>query len=32
MHYIKLKFNWLLYVTGPEVFHEALYWNDQDSY
>lgn len=30
--YIKMKFNWILRATGPEVYHETLYWNDQDTY
>ncbi|KAG9238734.1 GDSL-like Lipase/Acylhydrolase-like protein [Amylocarpus encephaloides] len=30
--YIKLKFGWDFYATGPEVFHQTEYWNDQDSY
>jgi hypothetical protein len=25
IQYIKLKFNWILYATGPEVFHDTLY-------
>ncbi|KUJ23359.1 GDSL-like Lipase/Acylhydrolase-like protein [Mollisia scopiformis] len=32
MQYIKMKFDWPLYATGPEVFHDTLYWNDQTSY
>ncbi|KAJ3578359.1 hypothetical protein NPX13_g2206 [Xylaria arbuscula] len=32
LQYIKLTFGWDLVATGPEVFHETLYWNDQDSY
>ncbi|KAI1818610.1 Lipase, GDSL-like protein [Poronia punctata] len=30
--YIKLTFGWDLVATGPEVFHETLYWNNQDTY
>lgn len=32
MQYINLKFGWEFRATGPEVFHDTLYWNDQDSY
>ncbi|CZR51673.1 related to GDSL-like lipase/acylhydrolase domain protein [Phialocephala subalpina] len=32
IQYIKLKFDWPLYATGPEVQHDTLYWNDQSSY
>ncbi|KAL5354820.1 hypothetical protein ACLOAV_000911 [Pseudogymnoascus australis] len=32
MQYINLKFGWEFTATGPEVFHDTLYWNDQDSY
>lgn len=32
MQYISLKFGWELRATGPEVLHDTLYWNDQDSY
>ncbi|KAH8597932.1 GDSL-like Lipase/Acylhydrolase-like protein [Bisporella sp. PMI_857] len=32
IQYIKLKFDWLLYATGPEVQHETLYWNDEPNY
>jgi hypothetical protein len=32
MQYIKLKFGWDFFATGPEVFHQTTYWNDQDSY
>ncbi|TVY84603.1 hypothetical protein LSUE1_G002205 [Lachnellula suecica] len=32
IQYIKLKFGWDLYATGPEVFHDTLYWNDQVNY
>ncbi|GAB1311692.1 GDSL-like Lipase/Acylhydrolase-like protein [Madurella fahalii] len=30
--FIRLKFDWDLYATGPEVYHETLYWNDQSGY
>ncbi|KAK4157028.1 lipase [Chaetomidium leptoderma] len=30
--FIRIKFDWDLYATGPEVFHETLYWNDQSGY
>lgn len=32
IQYIKLKFDWVLYATGPEVQHQTTYWNDQSSY
>ena len=32
IQYIKLKFNWVLYATGPEIQHDTLYWNDQEDY
>jgi hypothetical protein len=32
IQYIKLKFGWVLHATGPEVFHDTLYWNDESSY
>jgi hypothetical protein len=32
IQYIKMKFNWVLYATGPEVQHDTEYWNDQTSY
>ncbi|KAF4412768.1 Cellulase/esterase CelE [Colletotrichum fructicola] len=32
IQYITLKLGWPLYATGPEVYHETLYWNDQSSY
>ncbi|KAG7129145.1 hypothetical protein HYQ45_011566 [Verticillium longisporum] len=32
IQYITLKFGWSLYATGPEVFHETLYWNDESNY
>jgi hypothetical protein len=25
IQYVKTKFNWPLYATGPEVFHDTLY-------
>lgn len=28
MQYIKLKFDWVLGATGPEVQADTLYWND----
>ncbi|KAK4102995.1 Lipase, GDSL-like protein [Parathielavia hyrcaniae] len=30
--FIRIKFGWDLYATGPEVFHETLYWNHQSGY
>ncbi|KAK3939420.1 lipase [Diplogelasinospora grovesii] len=30
--YIHVKFGWELYATGPEVYHDTTYWNDQVSY
>ncbi len=32
IQYIKLKFDWVLYATGPEVFYDTLYWNDNSAY
>lgn len=32
IQYIKLKFNWILYATGCEIFHDTLYWNDNNAY
>lgn len=32
IEYIRMKFDWVLYATGPEVYHQTEYWNDQDSY
>ncbi|RAL66022.1 hypothetical protein DID88_005683 [Monilinia fructigena] len=32
IQYVKLNFGWELYATGPEVFHDTLYWNDNQSY
>jgi hypothetical protein len=32
IQYIKLKFDWVLYSTGPEVQHDTLYWNDMQDY
>ncbi|APA11901.1 hypothetical protein sscle_08g066710 [Sclerotinia sclerotiorum 1980 UF-70] len=32
IQYVRLKFGWELYATGPEVFHDTLYWNDNQSY
>jgi len=32
IQYIKLKFDWFLYATGPEVQHDTLYWNDEVAY
>lgn len=32
MQFIKIKFDWDLLATGPEVQHETLYWNDQANY
>ncbi|KAI5860702.1 SGNH hydrolase-type esterase domain-containing protein [Durotheca rogersii] len=30
--FIKLTFGWELVATGPEIFHETLYWNDEQNY
>ncbi|KAK3336650.1 Lipase, GDSL-like protein [Cercophora scortea] len=30
--FIRMTFGWDLYATGPEVFHDTLYWNDQSGY
>ncbi|KAI1417412.1 Lipase, GDSL-like protein [Hypoxylon sp. FL1857] len=30
--FIKLTFGWDLVATGPEIFHDTLYWNDQQNY
>ncbi|KAK3298511.1 Lipase, GDSL-like protein [Chaetomium fimeti] len=30
--FIRMKFDWDFYATGPEVFHETLYWNDETNY
>ncbi|XDG07895.1 hypothetical protein ABKA04_007510 [Annulohypoxylon sp. FPYF3050] len=30
--YIKLTFGWDLVATGPEIFHDTLYWNDEQNY
>ncbi|ORY67622.1 Lipase, GDSL-like protein [Pseudomassariella vexata] len=30
--FIRLTFGWELEATGPEVFHDTLYWNDETSY
>ncbi|KAI0886148.1 SGNH hydrolase-type esterase domain-containing protein [Annulohypoxylon maeteangense] len=30
--FIKLTFGWDLIATGPEIFHDTLYWNDEQSY
>jgi hypothetical protein len=32
IQYIKLKFNWILYATGPEIQHDTIYWNDMPNY
>ncbi|ESZ94800.1 Lipase, GDSL-like protein [Sclerotinia borealis F-4128] len=32
IQYVRVKFGWELYATGPEVFHDTLYWNDNQSY
>lgn len=32
IQYIKLKFDWVLYATGPEVQSQTLYWNDMADY
>ncbi|RYP02888.1 hypothetical protein DL764_005544 [Monosporascus ibericus] len=30
--FIKLTFGWELVATGPEIYHETLYWNDEPNY
>ncbi|KAK3694801.1 SGNH hydrolase-type esterase domain-containing protein [Podospora appendiculata] len=30
--FIRITFGWDLLATGPEVFHDTLYWNDQSGY
>ncbi|EGO52633.1 hypothetical protein NEUTE1DRAFT_91160 [Neurospora tetrasperma FGSC 2508] len=30
--FIKMTFGWEFYATGPEVFHETEYWNDESGY
>jgi hypothetical protein len=32
IQYVRLVFGWVLYATGPEVFHETLYWNTEQGY
>jgi hypothetical protein len=32
IQYIKLKFDWVLYATGPEVQHDTTYWNTMNNY
>ncbi|KAK7750419.1 hypothetical protein SLS62_007607 [Diatrype stigma] len=32
MQFIKLKFGWDMVATGPEIYHETLYWNDEPNY
>ncbi|KAK4453381.1 SGNH hydrolase-type esterase domain-containing protein [Podospora aff. communis PSN243] len=32
LQFIKMTFGWELQATGPEVFHETLYWNDEPNY
>jgi hypothetical protein len=32
IQYIKMKFGWILYATGPEIQHDTLYWNDMQDY
>ncbi|KAI1343372.1 SGNH hydrolase-type esterase domain-containing protein [Xylariaceae sp. FL0016] len=32
MQYIRLTFGWDLVATGPEIFHDTLYWNDEPNY
>ena len=32
MQYVKLKFDWILSATGPEVQSHTLYWNDEPDY
>ncbi|KAI1401585.1 SGNH hydrolase-type esterase domain-containing protein [Hypoxylon fuscum] len=30
--FVKLTFGWEMVATGPEIFHETTYWNDEQSY
>ncbi|KAI0020678.1 SGNH hydrolase-type esterase domain-containing protein [Xylariomycetidae sp. FL0641] len=30
--FINVKFDWELVATGPEVYHDTLYWNDEQNY
>ncbi|KAK4232281.1 SGNH hydrolase-type esterase domain-containing protein [Podospora fimiseda] len=30
--FIRNTFGWEFYATGPEVYHETLYWNDESEY
>ncbi|KAJ4408254.1 hypothetical protein N0V85_004250 [Neurospora sp. IMI 360204] len=30
--FIRMTFRWEFYATGPEVFHETEYWNDEPGY
>ncbi|KAL2198531.1 Lipase, GDSL-like protein [Corynascus similis CBS 632.67] len=30
--FIRMTFGWDLYATGPEIYHETLYWNDEPNY
>ncbi|KAH9888604.1 SGNH hydrolase-type esterase domain-containing protein [Xylariomycetidae sp. FL2044] len=30
--FIKMTFEWEMVATGPEIFHETLYWNDEPNY
>ncbi|KAK4192523.1 SGNH hydrolase-type esterase domain-containing protein [Podospora australis] len=30
--FIQRTFGWEFYATGPEVYHETLYWNDEPNY
>ncbi|KAI1099584.1 SGNH hydrolase-type esterase domain-containing protein [Jackrogersella minutella] len=32
IQFIKLTFVWDLVATGPELFHDTLYWNDEQNY
>ncbi|KAJ2903293.1 GDSL-like Lipase/Acylhydrolase [Zalerion maritima] len=32
MQYVRMTFGWELELSGPELFHETLYWNDQSDY
>ncbi|KAI1079708.1 SGNH hydrolase-type esterase domain-containing protein [Whalleya microplaca] len=32
IQFIKLTFGWELVATGPEIFHDTLYWNDEQNY
>lgn len=32
MQFVKLTFEWSFAATGPKVFHDTLYWNNEVSY